>query len=262
MAGVTRPGNDSTLLAIASAGPVDTMAAVSSRLRAIEAELDASDGLIWFNRLYARMTDEVIDHGRKHRFDDPVFVERLDCHLADLYFVALAAHLSDPGSGPGAWAPLFQARSRRGILPVQLALAGVNAHINRDLPVALVTTFLELGRQPARDEPAHADYQRINLVLESVVSDTKAWAFEGSLDALDAAHGEVDDVLEMWSMRRAREAAWVASEVRWALRVSPLISRHHLDALDRMVGLAGRGLLRPALAESAIERGPTSPPSR
>jgi hypothetical protein len=259
---MTRPGNDSILLSIASAGPADTMASVSSRLRAIEAELDASDGLIWFNRLYTRMTDAVIEHARKHRFDDPVFVERLDCHFADLYFVALAAHLSDPGSGPSAWAPLFQARSRRGILPVQLALAGVNAHINRDLPVALVTTFLELGRQPARDEPAHADYQRITLVLESVMSDTKAWMLEGALGALESVPGEVDGVLEMWSVRRAREAAWVASEVRWALRVSPLVSRHHLDALDRMVGLAGRGLLRPFHAEAAVERRPSSPPSR
>lgn len=255
-------GNDSTLLAIASAGPVDTLADVAQRLRELDAELDPSDGLSWFNRLYARMTDAVIDHARKHRFDDPVFVERLDCHFADLYFVALAAHLSDPGSGPGAWAPLFQARARRGILPVQLALAGVNAHINRDLPVAIVTTYLELGRQPARDEPAHADYQRINLVLEGVLDDTKAWLLEGALGVLDAALGEVDDVLEMWSLRRAREGAWVSGEVRWALRVSPLISRHHLDALDRMVGLAGRGLLRPVGAAPGIERRLSSPPSR
>lgn len=255
-------GNDSTLLAIASAGPAETMAGVSSRLRALEAELDASDGLLWFNRLYARLTEAVLDHVRKQRFDDPVFMERLDCHFADLYFVALAAHLSDPGSGPSAWAPLFQARSRRGILPIQLAVAGLNAHINRDLPVALVTTFLELGRQPARDEPAHADYQRISLVLEGVMSDIKAGLLEGAPAASHPTLGEADDVLEVWSVRRAREAAWVASEVRWALRVSPLISRHHLDALDRMVGLAGRGLLRSVHPAPSVEPRPTSPPSR
>src|SRR5687767_6105255 len=136
--------SDSALLAIVSTGPVESVADVSRRLRAIEAELDAHDGLSWFNRLYASMTLSLSENGRKHRFDETLFVERLGCHFADLYFVALTAHLGDPGSGPSAWEPLFQSRTREGILPVQYALAGVNAHINRDLPVALVNTFLEL----------------------------------------------------------------------------------------------------------------------
>jgi hypothetical protein len=255
-------GSDSALLALASAGPVANYDEVSRRLRAIEAELEASDGLIWFTRLYAAMTDAIIESARKQRWADPQFVERLDCHAAGLYFVALAEHSSDPGSGPAAWEPLFHTRTRDGILPVQYALAGVNAHINRDLPVALVTTFLELERAPERDEAAHADYQRINAILETVINDAEKWLLRGTLHELDAAPGRVDDVLEMWSLKRARDSAWVASEVRWALRVSPLISRHHLEALDRMVGLVGRGLLRPLRSSASPGRPSSSIPNR
>jgi Family of unknown function (DUF5995) len=246
--------NDSTLLSIASAGPAETYGDVLSRLRAIEAELDPSDGLIWFNRLYTAMTAAVVEAARRHRFDDPVFTERLDCQFANLYFVALAAHLSDPGSGPGSWEPLFRARPRTDILPLQFAIAGVNAHINRDLPVALVTTFLELAREPVRGGEAHADYQKINAILEVTMDESKAWLLTGGLALGDAVLGPVDDLLEMWSLKRAREAAWVASEVRWAIRAIPSISRHHLEALDRMVGLAGRGLLRPMHHAGVLER--------
>jgi uncharacterized protein DUF5995 len=251
--------SDSTLLALASAGPAQTYSDVMVRLRAIEAELDERDGLIWFNRLYAQMTSNVIDDARRHRFGDLLFLERLDCHFANLYFGALAASISDPGSGPACWEPLLQSRARAGILPLQYALAGVNAHINRDLPVALVTTFLELGRTPHREGSEHVDYLAINAVLEATYLDAKAWLVTGDARELDGALGQVDDLLAMFSVKRARDAAWVAGEVRWALRGSPALARHHLEALDRLVGLASRGLLLPS---PHPRHGPSARPGR
>lgn len=237
--------NDSTLLAIASAGPVESHAEVLARLQALGRELDVSDGLFWFNRLYAAATEELLDSARRQRFDDLEFFERLHCQFADLYFTALAAHLSDPGTGPAAWDPLFHARTRPTVLPIQLAIVGANAHINRDLPVALVTTCLELDRQPERESAAHADHLHVNALLEKVFVNVKSWLVTDGLVGLEAALRQADDVAALWSLRRAREAAWVAAEVRWALRPSPVIARHHLETLDRMVGLAGRSLLLP-----------------
>jgi hypothetical protein len=251
--------SDSTLLALASAGPAEVYSDVVARLRAIEAELDESDGLFWFNRLYTLMTSNVIENARRHRFDQPAFLERLDCHFANLYFVALAAHLSDPGTGPSCWEPLFQSRERPGILPLQYALAGVNAHINRDLPVALVTTFLELDLSPDRESVEHSDYLKINSILESTSFEAKAWLLTAVERDLDAGLGQLDDVFAMFSVKRARDAAWVAAEVRWALRGNPVLSRHHLEALDRMVGLASRGLLLPS---PHPDRRPSSGPGR
>jgi hypothetical protein len=238
--------NDSRLLAIVSTGSSSSFSEVMTKLRAIDAQLEPGDGLVWFNRLYGAMTAAVIEAHRKHTFEDPLFVERLDCAFAELYFDAVSAELRDPGTAAGAWRPLFGARYQAGLLPVQLAIAGVNAHINRDLPVALVETFMALGSEPDRSLASYTDYQTINQILESVQAESKTWLRSGVLARADGWLGAVDDVLEMWSLRRAREAAWVGAEVRWALRSHAGLAHHHLEALDKIVGFAGRGLLRPA----------------
>jgi hypothetical protein len=49
----------------------------------------------------------------------------------------------------------------------------------------------------------------------------------------------------MWDVARARDAAWVQAQALWALRRLPGLSGAYLDALDRTVGFAGRGLLVP-----------------
>lgn len=265
-------GNDSTLLAIAASGSVRSYAEIASRLRALEAELDARDGLLWFNRWYASLMAALIEASRRHRFVEPAFVERLECHAAERYFAALSAHLTDPGSGPSAWEPLLQARSRPGLLPVQHAIAGLNAHINHDLPVALVSTFAELEEAPVRESAAHVDYSRLGSIVDRVLCDVAAWLSAGARDELVTEPSQLETMLSIWSSKRACEGAWAAAEVRWALRVSPLISHHHLEALDRMVGLAGRSLLCPWRTEiwqrsagqssAHLERQPSSAPSR
>ena len=55
----------------------------------------------------------------------------------------------------------------------------------------------------------------------------------------------LDDVVAMWDVRHAREAAWTNAQVLWALRGEPDLSADFLERLDRLVGLASRGLLRP-----------------
>lgn len=252
-------GNDSSLLALASSGPVRTYAEVAARLRAFDAELDAGDGLVWFTRWYAAL----IDGARRHRFVDSAFVESLECHAADRYFQALGAHLSDPGSGPSAWEPLFHARGGSRALPVQLAITGINAHVNYDLPLALVTTCAELEQAPTREAPAHGDCLRLGTLFDAVLCDTKAWLTSVPQQQVPQqqvpqqqvpqqvpheqapAKAQLEAVLSIWSSKRACEAAWASAEVRWALRASPSIAHHHLEALDRMVGLAGRSLLCP-----------------
>ena len=67
----------------------------------------------------------------------------------------------------------------------------------------------------------------------------------GELAIADEILGEVDDVIAMWNVERARDAAWTNAEALWALRVSPDLADAFVLALDRMVGFAGRGLLRP-----------------
>lgn len=236
-----------TVLEIVAGPPCRTYADVLSRLQDLNAALPAGDGLVWFGRLYARMTDAVAQHAAAHGFRQPRFLEALDCTFADLYFSALASFLRNPSSTPGAWLPLFRRRNARDVAPVQLAVAGVNAHINRDLPIALVTTFERFSLEPSRAGEAFADYCAVDDILAVVHSQVKSELITGLLGDADRALGPVDDAVQLWSLERAREAAWQAAELRWHLRVSSFLSDQHLATIDGLVGLASSGILRPSL---------------
>jgi hypothetical protein len=56
----------------------------------------------------------------------------------------------------------------------------------------------------------------------------------------------LDDVIAMWDVSRARDAAWTNGRTLWGLRGLPELGSEFLEVLDRMVGFAGRGLLVPA----------------
>src|SRR6185436_21054921 len=103
-------------------------------MTALDNELSDRDGVWWFNHLYLRVTLAVRDAVTTTTFRDPLFLERLDVVFANLYFDAVAAGDADPQAAPSAWRPLFESRHKGGILSIQFALAGMNAHINRDLP--------------------------------------------------------------------------------------------------------------------------------
>ena len=65
------------------------------------------------------------------------------------------------------------------------------------------------------------------------------------LDFLLHRWRRLDDVVAMWDVARARDAAWTNAEALWALRHDRALAARFLDTLDRTVGLAGRGLLVP-----------------
>jgi hypothetical protein len=67
---------------------------------------------------------------------------------------------------PLAWRPLIELRAGNGIEPVQFAPAGLNTHINHDLPVAVVSTCTELATAPAAS-PHLADYQKVDRLLDA-----------------------------------------------------------------------------------------------
>ena len=225
-----------------------TVPEVIARMRAIEAAGRPSDGVVCFSHLYRQVTEGVNTRLAARSFANPRFLERLDVVFANLFFGAVEANERDPARTPSAWAPLFAARSSRGIAPLQFALAGMNAHINRDLPVALVTTCEELGLELRGDSPEHSDYLLVNGLLEQVEAQVKASYLPGPLGFLDRIlhrFDRIDDVVAMWNVRRARDAAWTNGETLWALRNQELLRTEFMESLDRMVGFAGRGLLVP-----------------
>src|SRR5262245_23553516 len=101
-------------------------------------------------------------------FEDPEWVERWDVAFAELYLVALDAHLA--GEKPSRpWRLAFDASPD---LPaLRHVLLGINAHVNYDLPQALLAVmsdddFGDASLMATR----HRDHERIDSVLSHRVA--------------------------------------------------------------------------------------------
>lgn len=222
-----------------------TIVDVVERLRAIDDMLPVGDGVGWFAKLYLEVTKDVGSAVVPGGFRDATFLAQLDVAFASLFFDALRLSARDPSETPRAWAPLIEARRERDIAPIQFALAGMNAHINRDLPAAIVSACEQAGLDLENAAPEYADFVRVNSLLEATEARVKVWFATGFVGIVDVALGDVDDRIAMWNVGRAREAAWVQAQTLWALRSLPELQTQFLATLDHVVGFAGRGLLVP-----------------
>ena len=214
--------------------------ALVARMRGIDHTLPADDGVADFNRMYLRVTELVRDRLVAGWFANPAFVTRLDLVFAGLYLDAVGAATPDP-----SWEPLFTTRHEPGRVPIQFALAGMNAHINHDLPVAVVTTCRQLGLTP--DSPGvEADYRRVNELLAAVQEEVRRSFLDGIALAVDEKYaGPVANLVSGWSITRARDAAWTNARVLWSLDGAEPLRSDFLATLSRTVGMAGRYLLTP-----------------
>jgi len=121
--------------------------------------------------------------------------------------------------------------------------------------VALVTTCRDLGIDLNEHSPEHGDFEHVNLLLARVEAQLKQSYLTGWLAGVDRfvhRFHRIDDIAAMWDVGRARDAAWTNGQALWALRDEPPLAAEFLLTLDRIVGLAGRGLLIPA--DSMLQR--------
>ena len=214
----------------------------------LDAEFRPGDGVRYFNALYLEVTREVVRRVSAGELEDPRFLEHLAVLFSNAYFRAVDDFAQGPASGGSrAWAPLFAARFDKRVAPIQFALAGMNAHINYDLPIGVRDTCLALGIALEDGTPQHRDYVRLNAILEDVQARVKPALTPGLLGVLDRAFGRLDDVVAGFSVARARDAAWIHAKALWLMREDRELSSSYLIALDRMVGFAGRGLVAPTL---------------
>lgn len=218
-----------------------TVQDVIDRMRAIDAELPATDGARIFNRVYLQVTEGVLAAlAAGNVFTDDAFMTELDVRFADLWFTAYDA---TPGSEPKAWAPLFEQRDER-LFPIQFALAGINAHIEHDLAVAVVATCESRDCEP---DEVRDDYEKVNDLLASVEADIRRAFFTDIEREIDDRLGPIVHLVSSWNIDKARDLAWVNVCLLWELRRSSFLNDLHLSALARTVGLGSRLLLAPAV---------------
>ncbi|MFC0040835.1 DUF5995 family protein [Actinomadura rayongensis] len=222
---------------------VQTVDPVLDRMRAIGRGLGPHDGVGRFNRVYLRVTELVAADLSAGAFHDPDFVARLDRVFAGLYFDAVAA--DEAGRAPGhAWRPLFEARGARAVCPLQHVLAGMNAHISHDLPLAVIETCAERGLTPG---PAvHADYLRVNDLLARAEAEARREVEPWLLRLATRDLETVKHIIGTFGVARARDLAWCAVEALWPQRGTPLFDAS-ADLLARTVETTGRLLVTPVV---------------
>lgn len=220
-----------------------TVAEVVIRLEGIDARLAPSDGVAAFNRMYLTVTRLVRDRVSNGFFADPARMERLDVLFANLYLAAVAA-AEDATPVPKPWRPLFERRGDSRVEAIQFAIAGMNAHINHDLAVACAALCQERGSAPG-DGTFHGDFVKVNQVLAEVDQDVREMYVSGAAAELDHRLAPVLDLVGIWSIERARDAAWANAEVLWQLRHFGPVRDQFVTALGGTVGLATATLVTP-----------------
>src|SRR6266699_2673549 len=208
---------------------IDRMQALLEPLQA------ADDQRRYFHATYLRTTIAAAAEIKRGGFADPAWVERWDIAFADLYLDALAAAMA--GQRPARpWAIAFSAPAD---LPaLRHVLLGMNAHINYDLPQALlaVITDEEFGDAAllARRE---ADHKAIDGVLAARVG-----AEDDELTRLSGPPPLLDRLLKPFNrlgthrfLREARAKVWAnAIALNLARRQGPGAYTARLAQLEEL----------------------------
>jgi len=196
-------------------------------------------------------------------FEDGVWMEALDVRFAREYFDAVDAYDSGAGHLPSCWRLAFDLARQKRTTVLQDLLLGINAHILRDLPVALDG----MGLEPSRRALRKRDHDRVNQVLEGLIEEVQAEIerhYSWALGLFDKLLGQTDEFLTDAALRTARADAWTMAI---ALSDAPGETARGdvLQSLDASASSAGRllaapgsllkGLIRPlARGERALRR--------
>ncbi len=234
---------DPQLLQIAQT-PVLSIPDLIRGMQRIDAIAEDGDGLKWFNHLYLQVTQAVQDRVDAGDFESTAWLRQLDIEFGKFYYSAMAAILKGSPC-PRCWEAVYSVRNNTRIARIQFALAGVNSHINHDLPEALVATAKATGTAPADNTPEYRDYTSVNTVLEALTDQAKAELHVRLLgDPLPGA-SHLEDTIAAFGLKSARQQAWKHAEALWATRNIPIAAFAIENGLDGLTSFGNRALLVP-----------------
>lgn len=214
---------------------------VLTRLENIDKDLNDNNGLKWFNKLYLLVT-EAVYNAPATEWESADWITRLDEVFAELYFRAIE-DFENGKPVPKSWSVFLECRFDEGIDRIQFALAGMNAHINRDLAFALYAANEEYSVPLGDSSPEYRDFERVNVILDAVFPNALCFLHTGVLGMTAELSGLTGRLLAMWSVKKARESAWR----NWELcSVTPEPAKSVLIQLnDDYTGVIGKLLLAP-----------------
>ncbi|MEU4692350.1 DUF5995 family protein [Actinoplanes sp. NPDC023714] len=230
--------------------PPEDIAGVVARLKVLQEILDEmppsprAHRVAAFNSLYLTITQRVERHLQGKDVVDKNWLEVLDVEFARLYFRALSTWGVPDVDTPDAWEVLFRRAQDQRMSTLEAAVLGVNAHINRDLSLALIATWKRLGY--TGDGPQHPDYLLVNKIFYEEIPPLRrrfanAWQME-----IDRCVGELDDWSQRVLVRTTRARAWEQAERLWELQDDKEDFDRAVLVQDRIAAVAGETLLHGA----------------
>jgi hypothetical protein len=162
----------------------------------------------FFLGTYLRTTDAVGATIDLAGFEDPEWVERWDVAFAELYLDALSAQESGGrGAVPRPWRLAFEAPAS--LPPLRHVLLGINAHVNYDLPQALLAVITDADfADSALMDRRRRDHERIDGVLSSRVGAEDAQLSTSGKTWLDRALTPLNRLGSKRFLRESRQKVW------------------------------------------------------
>ena len=224
--------------------PVASVDEAIERINALHSWLASDDGMSPFNTMYLTVIKAIHEAtATAGYFTNSAFLDRLDVNFVNRYFDTYIRSATGIPL-PRCWDVVWELRHSTDQVPLQFALAAMNAHINHDLVLALVETFIAFDADP-NDPSLIADFNRVNTLLGALEPDMRRSYEHGLLLRLDDSLGTSEDRLDCWSIAAARETAWHDAEALWRLRNHHILRARCEAALDHAVALVGKCLLIP-----------------
>jgi len=217
----------------------------------------AHDARRFFHATYLRTTQAVAAEIASGGFEDAAWLRRWDVAFARYYLDAVtAADQGEPIAGP--WRVAFDTAAQRpGLPPIRHVLFGMNAHINFDLPQAI----LEVIGPDEFDDPAvlagrEADHQHLDDVLQARVgAEDRELAAVSQVSVIDRLMRPANQAASRRFLAEARAKVWANTMLLdRARRRSPVV---YQDRLRELEGLCTERLRRlaapgPVLLDLAV----------
>ena len=227
-----------------AAGVAEIAARMQRRLDALPSELAHRQ---IFLGTYLRTTKAVGDAIDRASFEDPDWVDDWDVKFAELYLDAHDADLAgDAAAVARPWRLAFDAAPE--LPPLIHVLLGINAHVNYDLPQALLAVISDEDfADPVLMDRRRRDHERIDGVLASRVG-----AEDGQLSAssvktlLDHALTPLNRLSSRRFLRESRQKVWHNTiELQRARAEGPEPYSARLAELELLSAAKIADLLRP-----------------
>jgi len=217
-------------------------------------EANRGSPLAFFPAVYRATTVRVQAGIQGGVFVDGARMGRFVTAFANRYLAALdAVALRGDGRPARSWQVAFDAAARDHTMILQHVLVGMNAHINYDLPLAVIA-----AANGGKIADVEQDFNAINDILAALLDPVQQVidGFSPLLKILDDVGGRNDEHLVNFSIKTARAEAW--HEATRLADESAEQRQRSTVSLDRRVALLASSIIVPdgalGLATALIAR--------